>query len=78
MDRRRDLRRSRKDCLMRLRALLVAGALGASGLLASTAPAASAYCDPKYEPLCTNGCWMQLPPTDPNKLGDWLSRVCPE
>lgn len=48
---------------------VVAAAVG--GLGAGTA---SAYCDPKYYPLCVNRC--QIPdPRDP--LGS-LTRVCPD
>ena len=51
-------------------AVLVAASLG--GLGTGTA---SAYCDPKYYPLCTNDCWMDPPdPRDP--IGS-LVKACP-
>lgn len=62
---------------MRLRALFAAAAVGGVALVAVTAPSASAYCDPKYHPACTNDCWMQPPPSDPDDLRDWLFRICP-
>jgi len=57
------------------RILLVAAM--AAPLVVSLAPSASAYCDPKYYPLCTNDCWMEPRPIDPRDPLGSLIRVCP-
>lgn len=43
--------------------------------LATLAPSASAYCDPKYAPLCVNDCYFELP--DPKDPLSYLRHVCP-
>lgn len=41
---------------------LVAAAVGGVG-----AGTASAYCDPKYRPLCLNDCQLEVDPQEPIK-----------
>ena len=43
--------------------------------LAALAPSASAYCDPKYRPLCLNDCYLE--PPDPKDPLAYLHHVCP-
>ncbi len=58
-----------------MRRLLVAALVAASvGTLG--AGTASAYCDPKYWPLCTNDC--ETRPPDLRNLPGSLIRACPE
>ena len=52
-------------------AAVVAASLGSLG-----SGTASAYCDPKYWPLCTNDCKMQ--PPDLSNPPSSLFRACPE
>lgn len=61
---------------MRVRRTLLAAALLAAVGGSVGATSASAYCDPKYRPLCTNDCQMQLP--DPKDPFGTIFRVCPE
>lgn len=51
----------------------------AAPLVAGLAPSASAYCDPRYEPLCLNDCVLALPPADEGVRGvaEWATRYCP-
>lgn len=58
-----------------MRKLLVAAALAAAPIAALTATPASAYCDPKYEPLCLNDC--QLRPPNVRDPLEYIRRVCP-
>lgn len=51
---------------------LVAASLGSLG-----SGTASAYCDPKYFPLCTNDCAMEPPDWDPKDPIRSLFRMCP-
>ena len=58
-----------------MRKLLLAALVAAP--LAGLVPApASAYCDPKYRPLCTNDCWMR--PPDVKNPTEFLTRICPD
>lgn len=58
-----------------MRRLLVVAVLAAA-VTGAGAGSASAYCDPKYYPRCTNDCKQQ--PLDPNDLWNSLFRMCPE
>ena len=44
-------------------------------LVVVVAPSASADCDPKYRPLCTNDC--RLRPPDPTDPLEYFTRICP-
>lgn len=59
-----------------MRRLLV-GALLAASLGGLGAGSASAYCDPKYWPLCTNDCEMDPPDWDPRDPVRSLVKACP-
>jgi hypothetical protein len=63
-----------------LRKILAAAVVLAVPVIGALAPSASAYCDPKYYPLCTNDC--QQAPTDVKQLlhdpFGTLIRACPE
>lgn len=59
-----------------MRTTIVAALLVAAPPAALTATPASAYCDPKYRPLCTNDC--QTRPPDPKDPLEVLTRLCPE
>ena len=61
-----------------MRKLIVASVLLAIPAVGFAAPAASAYCDPKYYPLCTNDCQQQPPNWDPKDPVRSLVRMCPE
>lgn len=54
---------------------LVLGAVLVAALGSLGNGTASAYCDPKYYPLCTNDCAMQ--PPDLSNPPQSLFRVCP-
>lgn len=54
---------------------LVLGAVLVAALGGLGNGTASAYCDPKYYPLCTNDCWRQ--PPDLHDLPGSLIRACP-
>lgn len=54
---------------------LVVGAVLAAALGGLGSGTASAYCDPKYWPLCTNDCAME--PPDVSKPPQSLFRTCP-
>ena len=63
---------------MRLPATLAAAVLATAGLVAA-APSASAYCDPKYAPLCANDCGRWDPQTGVKGLLESLEpRMCPD
>ncbi len=59
-----------------MRKIFAAAVVLAIPAVGALAPAASAYCDPKYYPLCTNDCQME--PIDPRDPWGSLFRVCPE
>lgn len=56
-----------------MRRLLLAALVAAP--LAGLGSPASAYCDPKYAPLCLNDCQTRLP--DVKDPLEYLRRVCP-
>lgn len=58
-----------------MRTLLVVALCAAA--VGAGAGSASAYCDPKYRPLCTNDCQM-APPDLKDPVGDLFGRACPE
>ena len=57
-----------------MRKLLLVAALVAAPVAGLATAPASAYCDPKYYPLCLNDC--QLQPPDPRDPLEYLTRVC--
>lgn len=61
-----------------MRKTLAVAVLLAIPAVGALAPAASAYCDPKYYPLCTNDCQMEPRPIDPRDPFGSLIRMCPE
>ena len=58
-----------------MRKLLLVALLAAAPVAALTATPASAYCDPKYDPLCLNDC--QVRPPDVKDPLEYLTRACP-
>ena len=56
---------------------IVLGAVLVAALGGLGAGTASAYCDPKYYPLCMNDCGESPDPRRPTDLS-WLHTVCPD